>query len=76
MRTSTDKAVWRQAQTFAIMAYIAIGAVLMGLWLLSGHISSKGYRDAAEGAIYVACFFAIFTVRPITDYFYVRLIRR
>ncbi|MNC49109.1 hypothetical protein D3C75_982640 [compost metagenome] len=75
MRTSTDKAIWRQAQTFACMAFIALGAVLLGLWMLRIHVSSS-YREAYEGALYVACFFAIFTVRPLTDLFYSRLIRR
>lgn len=76
MQTSTDKMVWRQAQTFAIMAFIALGAALLGLLMLLDHIGSKGPRDVLEGAIYVACFFAIFTVSPMTDYFYSRLIRR
>jgi hypothetical protein len=74
MRTSTDKAVWRQAQNYAVMAFIALGAVLMGLWMLRAHVASS-YRDAFESALYVACFFAIFAVRPLTDLFYSRLIR-
>jgi len=75
MRTQTNKAVWRQAQTFAMMAFFSAGAVLLGLWLLRAQVDT-GYRGAYEGALYVASFFAIFAVRPMTDLFYSRLIRR
>jgi len=76
MRTQTNKAVWRQAQTYSMMAFAAFGAILLGFGLLLDHIGSKGLRDVIEGALYVACFFAIFTVSPMTNYFYARLTRR
>jgi len=53
-----------------------LGAGLMWIWSQLGHISSKGLRDVIEGAVYVACFFAVFTIQPMTHYFYARLIRR
>lgn len=75
MRTQTNKAVWRQAQTYSMMAFISLGAILLGLWLLRAQVDAS-YRGAYEAALYVACFFAVFTVRPLTDLFYSRLIRR
>lgn len=56
-------------------AFAALGAILMGIWLLLVHVPSKGLHDVLEGAVYVACFFAIFAVSPMTHYFYARLTR-
>lgn len=47
----------------------------MGLWTHLDHIGSKGLRDVIEGALYVAAFFAVFAIQPMTHYFYSRLIR-
>jgi len=76
MRTQTNKAVWRQAQSYSMAGFAALGAILMGVWLLLDQVPSKGLHDALESAVYVACFFAIFAVSPMTHYFYARLTRR
>lgn len=76
MRTQEQKAVWRHAQTLSMVAFVAVGAALFWLWTLLDRVSTTGYHDALEGALYVACFFAIFAVRPLTDLFYSRLTRR
>ena len=76
MQTPEQKAIWRHAQTLSFMGFLALGAALIGLWTLLDHVSGKGLRGILEGAIYVACFFAVFTIQPMTHYFYARLIRR
>jgi len=76
MQTPEQKAVWRHAQTLSLLGFVALGAVLMGLWTQIDHISSKVLRDVIEGALYVAAFFAVFTIQPMTYYFYSRLIRK
>lgn len=75
MQTSEQKTVWRRAQTLSLIVFLALGALLMGSWMLLDHIGSKDLRDLIEGALYVAAFFAVFTIQPLTHYFYSRLIR-
>lgn len=76
MQTPEQKAVWRHAQTLSLLWFVALGAVLIGIWTQIDHISSKSVRDVAEWAIYVAAFFAVFTIQPMTYRFYSRLIRQ
>ena len=75
MISRTNKAIWQKAQTYSFMAFFALGAILLGLWMLRGQVSSS-YRDLFEGAILVASYLAILSVNPLTNHFYTRLTRR
>lgn len=76
MQTPEQKAVWRHAQTLALLGFSVLGAILIVLWSQLDYINSKGLRDVIEGALYVAAFFGVFTIQPMTHHFYSRLIRR
>lgn len=76
MRSFEDKAVWRHAQTLALIVFLVLGAALYWGWSMLSHVRSDGLRDLLEMAVYVASFFAVFTIQPLTYHFYSRLIRR
>lgn len=59
-----------------MIAFAAMASALWGLWTLLAQLKGTAYHDILEGAVYVAGYFAIFTVRPMTNYFYSRLTRR
>lgn len=76
MQTPEQKAIWRHAQTLALVGFFIIGAILMGSFILAGHIDNKSVRTLVEWALYVPAFFAVFTIQPMTHHFYTRLNRR
>jgi hypothetical protein len=76
MQTPEQKAIWSHAQTLALVGFFIIGAILMGSFVLVGHIDNKTVRTLIEWALYVPAFFAVFTINPMTHYFYTRLSRR
>lgn len=75
MQTPEQKAIWRHAQTLALVGFFIIGAILMGSFVLVEHIDNKTARTLIEWALYVPAFFAVFTIQPMTYYFYTRLSR-
>lgn len=76
MDRQTLKAQTRHAQSLALIAFFIVGALLYWSFSLLGYVHSKGLRDVLEMTLSVACFFAIFLVNPLTDYFLTRLTRR
>lgn len=76
MQTPEQKAVWRHAQTLSLIAFLALGAVIMGLWGQLDHVKGKTLHDVCEAVLYIAAFFAVFTIQPMAYHFYARLIRR
>jgi len=76
MRTPEQKAIWNHAQTLALVGFFIIGAILMGSFVLAGHINNHSLRAVVEGVLYVPAFLAVFTIQPMTHHFYTRLNRR
>lgn len=65
----------KHAQTLSLISFLVIGALLYWLGHLIPLVRPRGLGDFLEIAHYLVCFFAVFTLPYMSDYFYSRLTR-
>lgn len=70
-----EKAELRHAQSLAIITFICIGVAVYWLDGLISAMHKGALRDVLNGALYIAAFFAVFTIGPMTDFYYSRISR-
>lgn len=65
----TEKADSKRAQGLAIATFVCMGIAVY--WLTKSIDSLQGgtIKDLLRLALYVAAFFAVFTIRPMTDFY-------
>lgn len=68
-KREAEKAEFKRAQGLAVVTFICMGVVVY--WLTKSIDSLQGgtTKDLLRLALYVAAFFAVLTVRPLTDFY-------
>ncbi|MGR4041530.1 hypothetical protein [Pseudomonas sp. 910_21] len=76
MNREAQAAHRKHAQTLALISFFVLGGILYWLTTLAEHVHNKNWRDVLEFVLYAACFFAVFTIGPMTEFFYGRITRK
>lgn len=70
-----EKAERNHAQTLAMLTFIGMGVLLYwGESHLDG-MQKSALRDILKFALYIAAFFGVFTISPMTDFYQNRISR-
>ena len=71
-----EKSERNHAQTLAIITFICVVAGVYGLESWISSVTRGSLRDILQLALYVAAFFAVFTIGPMTDFYQRQIAKR
>ena len=74
-KREAEKVAFQRAQGLAVVTFICMGIVVY--WLTKSIDSLQGgtIKDLLRFGLYIAAFFAVFTVRPMTDFYQAAIAR-
>ncbi len=64
-----EKAERNHAQSLAIITFICFGVAVYFLESAISGMHRGALRDILSGVLYIAAFFAVFTIGPMTDFY-------
>lgn len=75
-KDKNESSRWKLARGLALSAFIALGVVVYLLDIQIGQLSLQAWREPLKIALYIASFFTIWALDPLTYFIHNRLPRK